>query len=537
MASKDLKITFSGDTKSYRQEVDEAALATNKFQKDAGSAMSNLAGVFGVNTSAIKDSIDGMSKGFTMMLTSMKASADGATIWQTAMNIIKIATISTGIGALIVVVGSLVSYFTQTREGANFVKQAMAGLGAAVRVVKDHFSSFGEGIFKLFKGDWAGSAAAFKASINGIGTEMIESGKAATELEKREQALAKQERVDLVANAEMLARAAELRRDAKDVENFDAATRKKMLTEARTLITAVATEERNHAKEALSIFQGQIALRKASSDDLNEEVELKMKVSEIDRSAAQEQKALFREMKGVNSQINAQSEALIKLAEEKRKQAIADAGGKPKTAYANEVEVTTNIKDGKSDLKGVQKYKDQLNSANIAGKEAVNNLKTSTIDLSGAISGAMNDVAVGTGEMIGAFLAGGGSAMSFGEMIAGAFADMAITVGKIAIAAGIATIGIKAAFESMNGPLAIAAGIALVALGSAVKGRMKSVASGGASASSGGGNNGSFNYGSQTQSKSAMQNINITVAGELKAQGGTLVAVLNQEVQRKAATT
>jgi hypothetical protein len=47
-----------------------------------------------------------------------------------------------------------------------------------------------------------------------------------------------------------------------------------------------------------------------------------------------------------------------------------------------------------------------------------------------------------------------------------------ISVGKLAIATGIAMLGIKAALESMNPYAAIAAGIALVALGTAVKAKL-----------------------------------------------------------------
>lgn len=535
MATKELKVNFSGDTTVYRKEVDKAAVATDKFKKDAGSAMSNLAGVFGVNVSAIKGSIDGMSKGFTMMLTSMKASAVGATIWQTAMNVIRIATISTGIGALIVAVGSLVAYFTQTREGANFVKQAMAGLGAAVRVVRDHFSSFGEGIFKLFKGDWAGSAAAFKASVSGIGTEMVENAKAATELEKRTQALNKAERESKVINAEKLALAAELRRDAKDTENFDAAERKKKLQEARTLIIEVNNEEKAIAKGRLEIFQSQIAMRKKSSEDLSKEVELKMTVSEIDRASAMDQKGILREMKGVTKEVNAQAEAYQKLIEEKRKEAL---GERPKTAYANEVTVTTNVKDGKNELQGVQKYKDQLNSANIATQEAADQIKSQTLDLSATLNNAWGSAADGLGVFIGELMSGKGSVADFGSFVAMQFADLAVTVGKQMIAFGATGIALKMLIK--NPWLALGAGIALVALGTAAKSKISaSISSGGATsaASSSGGSN-DYNYDArQSMGASQMQKVNVTVGGEFKLQNGVLVAAIAQENQRKLLVT
>ncbi len=537
MAQKELKVVFSGDTKTYRKEIDKAAVATTKFQKDAGSAMSDLAGVFGVNIGDIKGKINDLGKTFSLLHNSMKASAAGATIFEGAMKVVKIATIASGIGALVVVVGSLIAYFTKTKAGADFVKTAMAALGAAVRTVIDHFSSFGEGIVKLFKGDWAGSAAAFKASVSGIGKELVENAKAAAELERRTQALNATERESKVVNEEKMAQAAELRRDAKDTENFDAAERKKKLLEAKNLITEVNNDEKAIAKERLDIFQSQMKLRKASTDDLNDEVDLKMKVSEIDRNAAQEQKALFREMKAVNTQIQAQTKALQDKYDEERKQAIKDVGGKPKEMYA----MGGVIQTPKLELVGVQKYKDQLNSANIAGQNAAEKMKSSTLDLSGAINGALTNVAEGTGEMIGAFLSGSGSAENFAMMVAGAFADMAITVGKMAIATGLATFGIKKALESLNPAVAIGAGIALIALGTMVKGKMKSLASGGAtSASIGSGTDGSGNYNYDSRQSLAtpkMQTVNVVVTGELKTKGSDLAYVFDQEKQRKAIVT
>lgn len=538
MAAKELKIVFSGDTSTYRKEVDKAAIATDKFKKDAGSSLSQLAGVFGVNTSQIASTLESTSKGFTMLLNSMKASTAGATIYAGAMNVVRIATIATGIGALVVVVGSLVAYFTQTREGANFVKQAMAALGAAVRVVIDHFSSFGEGIFKLFKGDWAGSAAAFKASLSGIGTEMVANSKAAAELEKRKQALAKQERLDEVANAEKLARSAELRRDAKDTENFDAAQRKKMLLEAKTLIADVAEEERNHAKENLSIFQGQMALRKASTDDLNKEVELKMKVSEIERNTAQDQKALFREMKGVNTQINAQTEALKKKAEEERKslmgkrpELMAQNAGIFKYTTQEEIKQTKTYKDDNS-------FKNMDNKfANWASQSEVlqDDLAKSTIDFSNTMNGAWNSASEGLGVFIGNLMSGTGSIADFGAFVAGAFADLAVTVGKQMIAFGATGIALKMLIK--NPWTALAAGIALVALGTAAKAKISASISGGG-ASSAASSGGDYNYDARQSSISPkMQTVNVVVTGDLKAKAGDLVYIFNQENQRKTIVT
>ena len=81
---------------------------------------------------------------------------------------IKAGLISTGIGAFIVAIGSLVSYFTQTKKGAELLETALAGVGAAAGVIVDRISTFGGAIVKLFKGDAKGALEGVKATFKDI---------------------------------------------------------------------------------------------------------------------------------------------------------------------------------------------------------------------------------------------------------------------------------------------------------------------------------------------------------------------------------
>ena len=66
------------------------------------------------------------------------------------MKTLKGAMMATGIGALVVVVGSLVAYFTKTKRGAEMLQVATAALGAVVGKVTDVFSWFGEKVVGVF---------------------------------------------------------------------------------------------------------------------------------------------------------------------------------------------------------------------------------------------------------------------------------------------------------------------------------------------------------------------------------------------------
>ena len=67
--------------------------------------------------------------------------------WIRTLGVLKVALISTGIGAIVVVLGSLVAYLTSTIEGADFLNRKLAAVGAVVASVKDVFINFGKTVF------------------------------------------------------------------------------------------------------------------------------------------------------------------------------------------------------------------------------------------------------------------------------------------------------------------------------------------------------------------------------------------------------
>jgi len=83
-------------------------------------------------------------------ITAFKAATRGAKTFVMGLKTVRGALISTGIGALVVVVGSLVAYFTSTKEGAEKLEIAMAGLKAVFSIFTDTLSSFGSVLVGIF---------------------------------------------------------------------------------------------------------------------------------------------------------------------------------------------------------------------------------------------------------------------------------------------------------------------------------------------------------------------------------------------------
>lgn len=124
-------------------------------------------------------SLNDVKKGFTSMAATAKASFAS----------IKAGIMSTGIGALVIAVGSLVTFFTNTKRGADQLSQAFTAMGAVVDVLTDRVSKVGEALSFVFSGEFRQAGNALKGVFSGITKEVKEEVAAMVELKKRTQEL------------------------------------------------------------------------------------------------------------------------------------------------------------------------------------------------------------------------------------------------------------------------------------------------------------------------------------------------------------
>lgn len=137
-ALKDLK-EEQKEAIAKNKELTEAQKEQDKVVKDGIGSFT----VMGVSLNGIKASMSKIIPTIKLMFGSIKA-----------------GLISTGIGAFVVAIGSLVSYFTTTKRGADLLQQTLAGLGAAVKVITDLFAGVGETMVGAFEDP--------KAAITGL---------------------------------------------------------------------------------------------------------------------------------------------------------------------------------------------------------------------------------------------------------------------------------------------------------------------------------------------------------------------------------
>lgn len=125
----------------------------------------------------------------------------------------------------------------------------------------------------------------------------------------------------------------------------------------------------------------------------------------------------------------------------------------------------------------------------IAMQTALEEFNQSASDI---INGSIADTFIGLGQVIGDALANGGNVIqAAGSVLLSGVASMLGQLGELAIAAGVALLGIQTALKTLNPWVAIAAGVALVALASVVGSKAQAIGSGsGVSTLSGSGSGG-----------------------------------------------
>jgi predicted nuclease with RNAse H fold len=128
-------------------ENGEAVLAVdelNKALKDTNKQTDNLNETVEAGT----ESLDKFTKGG---VSAMKSLYKGAQTAIASMTTLKGAIISTGIGALVVVVASLAAYFTQTERGGDKLNVIMGAMGAVIGKLTDVIIHLGEKIISVFE--------------------------------------------------------------------------------------------------------------------------------------------------------------------------------------------------------------------------------------------------------------------------------------------------------------------------------------------------------------------------------------------------
>lgn len=242
---------------NYVSSINEAAQANIPFVSEINNAITSLKGL-GSYLKDVGDEFKSIGEKFKAaqaatigMTTAQKALTTSLNICSAAWKVFKVAIISTGIGALVIALGSLVSYFTKTQAGIEMASKAMAGLGAIVNVIIDRLSKVGSAIVNLFKGNFKQSANDMKGAFKGIGDEIEREVKLAVQLKEALNKIEKQEVTLSMRRAANKAQIEELKKISDDTTKSTneriAAAQKAYELEKKDLDLQVQLQERRLA--------------------------------------------------------------------------------------------------------------------------------------------------------------------------------------------------------------------------------------------------------------------------------------------------
>jgi len=555
------KVVLDSDTRGLSKGVKQAKQDLKDFGKVGDEVTRSLGDAFGVDTQKLTQMSNATRELGRQLSESGNAGVAAFGKMLQSINAAKVAIAGIGIGAAITAFRALTAEaeaFKNTVQGANIELQTAAYVSTYTQALHDFNAATGQSVAQ-FESDWKKAFGRFKANfsssvvglLTGKGpntgsviTDAVVGAfgvtpqqKAATTVAERAAdiagdlySLTRQIAAKSVEWADMEAQIAEYRRIAKD-DTATLAERTTAIANAQALATQRYGEEYAIRKKIADLEAENDDLAGSSAEEEDRKYAAQIQAANVLRQQETLLKSLQRDQQGLTKEVNAEAEA--------RRAALAAAEAERLAIAASRAALSsTNLAVSEGAAAGVTGK-----ATTAIGMEAIIHPKydpKEITDISREIASLVEQgvasVSESIGTLIGELAVGGDAWHNFANNALSAFGDMAVTVGKMAIATGTATLGIKAALESLNGYVAIAAGAALVALGSAVKAGLGSVASGNYSASASVASSG-YSSSAASMGGFATSALSIKVTGTLIGEGNQLKAVIDNENSRRRTVT
>lgn len=324
------------------KDVKKEAFDTAQAQKELNSMLTDMI--------PFKDEFSKLGTGIKGVGASIGNATKQTKLW-------KVALASTGIGLLVVALGSLAAWLTKTQKGMDLVGKVSASLQTIFRVLIERVATFGEGMAKLLSRDFSGAWESMKKAVSGFGSELVKETKAtwanteAMQALNKEQRQLEQNKASSRAEIEKLKMASDdqTKSEAERLKNAQKAydMEKKLLDDSISLQQRkIALIQQENKNKGITLTEDDkdlereavIELENLREESFTKQTELQNKVNELKRSSAElteklsldetkasedKIKALEAEQKARDEFIKASIDSELKAREE-RKQMDAD---------------------------------------------------------------------------------------------------------------------------------------------------------------------------------------------------------------------
>lgn len=551
------KAVFEADTRDLTRGAKQARKEMKDFGKTTDDVTKSIGDAFGVDLDKLNQLSNATKEWGRRLSESGNSGVAAFGKLLQSIDATKVAIAGLGIGAAVSAFKLLTSEaenFKNTVAGANIEMQTAAYVSTYTQALHDFNAQTGASVAQ-FEANWKKGFARFKANfqqnvVNALTGNMSVGqgllgpvwGPVFGNREQRGAAKENADKAEVLAGqiytitreiaaksvewAKTEAQIAEYRRIAKD-DSAGLAAQQNAIAQAENLITQRYGEEYNLRKQMSDLQTQIVGLTGSAVAEEDKMYALQKQADDVIRQKETLLKSIDRDQKSINSAVAAE-------AEERRK--AAEALAREQQVMAQRAEQLSGLTIGGTSFTPLNKVSGPdmtiLLHPKVDDKEVIDLSK----NIASLVEQGTESAATSIGALIGDLATGGDAWSNFANAAVSSLGDMAISVGKMAIATGTATLGIKAALESLNGYVAIAAGMALVALGTAVKTGMSNIASGNYSASASVASSGYHSAG-MAEGGYRTSSINIRVSGTLIGDGNQLKAVIDSENSRRNTVT
>jgi len=266
---------------------------------------------------------------------------------------LKAGIASTGIGLLVIALGSVVTYLTQTKAGAELLEKGLKTVGTAIAVITDRVSKFGGAVVKFFKGDFKGAAKDAKDSVTGIVEEIKEEVKVTMEMVDAQQELRDAQRELNVETAKSVADIEKLKLVAEDVTK-SYAEREAAAVKAFAKEKDLEDKRIELAEETLRLKEIEVGMGESLEEDYDALAEAEIALANVRQEAAGRQISLQNFLNGLRATEKAEKEAEAQALKDKEEAEAKEKKEKLKT----EAEELRAIRQ-ENDLLDIEDLKDR----------------------------------------------------------------------------------------------------------------------------------------------------------------------------------
>ena len=355
--------------KQLTDQLKKLEKATGDNRREVG----NYSGA--INDAANEMGLFGGSLGTAIRI--LKLAQTNLIAMSSSLGVFRLALISTGIGALVVALGSLITFLTKSQKGIDKMNQVLAVLGQVADEITDVAINMGEAIFDAFsnpkqaikdlgnaivdnvinrfKGialigdavvklfndftdtkawedlgnavaqtatgitDVSGKAKSAAQTIGDIVENAKEDSKEALELEKRRQDLEKRRIAFIIREEVLRGKIADARKDAED---SDKTIQQRISANLKAIefTKQLQKETASIEQERLDIIKTQNTLAESLNEDLEAEAQAEADLLKTSRERDKTMKSLLAKQKALNGELNKSVKSEKEITNETEKQ-------------------------------------------------------------------------------------------------------------------------------------------------------------------------------------------------------------------------